>query len=76
MVGRWRLDGRTKDIEGLAKMYEAEKDRATRAMLLDMFSKYVGGHLPLDGVLRDASSSDGKLRVSAVSISAIMLRGL
>ena len=70
MVGRWRLDGRTKDIEGLAKMYEAEKDRATRAMLLDMFSKRGGGYLPLDGVLRDASSSDDRLRISALRVLA------
>ena len=70
MVGRWRLDGRTKDIEGLAKLYEAEKDRATRTMLLDMFSNRNGGYLSLDGVLRDASSSDDKLRVSALRVLA------
>jgi len=71
MVRRWRLDGRTKDIEGLAKLYVVEKDCETRAGLLDMFSgpdSQCEKYLPLDCVLRDAASDDDRLRVSALGV--------
>ena len=71
MVRRWRLDGRTKDIAGLAKFYVAEKDLETRAALLDLFSygeTKCEGYLPLDCVLRDAASDDDGLRVSALGV--------
>jgi len=71
MVTRWRLDGRTKDIAGLAKFYVSEKDLETRAGLLDLFSygeTKCEGYLPLDCVLRDAASDDVSLRVSALGV--------
>ena len=71
MVRRWRLNGRTKDIEGLAKLYVVEKDCETRARLLDMFSgpdSQCEKYLPLDCVLRDAASDDDRLRVSALGV--------
>ena len=71
MVKRWRLDGRTKDIAGLAKFYLSEKNLETRAGLLDLFSYYetkCEGYLPLDCVLRDAASDDDSLRVSALGV--------
>ena len=71
MVKRWRLDGRTKDIAGLAKFYVSEKNLETRAGLLDLFSYYetkCEGYLPLDCVLRDAASDDDSLRVSALGV--------
>ena len=71
MVRRWRLDGRTKDIAGLAKFYVSEKDLETRAGLLDLFSygeTKCEGYLPLDCVLRDAASDDVSLRVSALGV--------
>lgn len=71
MVRRWRLDGRTKDIEGLVRLYVLEKDTETRAMLLDMFSapdSRCEGYLPLDCVLRDASSDNDTLGRSAAGV--------
>ena len=71
MVRDWRLDGRTRDIKGLAKLYAAEKDCETRAGLLDMFSaadSKCEEYLPLDCVLRDAASGDDRLRVSALGV--------
>ena len=75
MVKRWRLDGRTRDIEGLVKLYAAERDSVTRAGLLDMFAFSNSFNdsnreecLPLDCVLRDASSSDDRLRASALRV--------
>ena len=71
MVCDWRLDGRIKDIEGLAKRYVVEKDCETRAGILDMFSgpdSKCEKYLPLDCVLRDAASDDERLRVSALGV--------
>ena len=75
MVKRWRLDGRIKDIQGLAKLYMAEKDTERRAGLLDLFSacdSKCEGYLPLESVLRDANSTDDGLRISALDVLAGM----
>ena len=75
IVRRWRLDGRIKDIKGLVKLYVAEKDIKRRAGLLDLFSAYDSrceGYLPLDCVLRDANSTDDRLRASALGVLAGM----
>ena len=51
MVRRWRKDGRTKDIEGLASMYTREEYPDIRASLLEVFSApglQCECYLPLD----------------------------
>lgn len=67
IVGSWWHNGRTKDIEGIVRVYEKEKDPSTRARILDMFrAPRFKGYLPLDSVLNDASSDDDGLRDSAL----------
>ncbi len=67
IVGSWWHNGRTKDIEGIVRVYEKEKDPSTRARILDMFrAPKFKGYLPLDSVLNDASSDDDGLRDSAL----------
>ena len=67
IVGSWWHNGRTKDIEGIARLYEKEKDPSTRARILDLFrAPKFKGYLPLDSVLQDASSDDDGLRDSAL----------
>jgi hypothetical protein len=66
IVGSWWCKGRTKDIEGIVKLYEKEKNPSTRARILDMLrAPKLKGCLPLDSVLQDASSEDDGLRDSA-----------
>ena len=66
IVGSWRRKGRTKDIEGLVKLYAKEEDPSTRAAILDMFrAPKSRGYLPLDSVLQDVSSEDDELSESA-----------
>ena len=63
----WERNGRTRDIEGLVRLYEKEEDTTTRARILDMFRgpKYKV-YLPVDNVVRDASSEDDELRATAL----------
>lgn len=71
MVRRWRVHGRTKDIEGLARLYRVEKDCDVRAQLLDMFSApdtRCEGYLPLDDLLRDSASADEALSRAALGV--------
>lgn len=66
IVGSWWRKGRTKDVEGIVRLYEKEKDPSTRARILDVFRPpRLKGCLPLDSVLQDASSEDDGLRDSA-----------
>ena len=67
IVGSWWHNGRMKDIEGIVKLYGKEEDPSTRARILDLFrAPKFKGYLPLDSVLRDASSDDDGLRDSAL----------
>ena len=67
IVGSWWHNGRMKDIEGIVKLYGKEEDPSTRARILDLFrAPKFKGYLPLDSVLRDASSDDDELRDSAL----------
>ena len=70
MVRRWRKDGRTKDIEGLASMYPREEDPDIRASLLEVFSApglQCECYLPLDDMIRDSASANEKLALSALN---------
>ena len=69
MVRRWRKDGRTKDIEGLASMYPREEYPEIRASLLEVFSApglQCECYLPLDDMIRDSVSANEKLALSAL----------
>ena len=70
MVRRWRKDGRTKDIEGLASMYTREEYPDIRASLLEVFSAsglQCECYLPLDDMIRDSVSANEKLALSALN---------
>lgn len=67
IVVSWESNGHAKYIEGLVKLYEKEEEHSTKARILDMFrAPKLKGYLPVDSVLRDASSEDDGLRAAAL----------
>ena len=70
MVRKWRADGRTKDIKGLASMYQREEDTEMRASLLEMFSTSMPSEsfLSIDDLLRDAAAKDERLSRAALDV--------